>query len=75
MIEGEIFNSDSIKTMEEMQISENDVIVLELRETNASWCFYNIDMPIEDKCEGCYKTKVLKFLCPCKKVIFLIKKI
>ncbi|CAD8117954.1 unnamed protein product [Paramecium sonneborni] len=68
-----IENSSNI-AIKQLQLSENDLIVIEFQQSNKPWCIRHPSVPIEGKCENCGCICVLSYPCVCKKVAYCSEK-
>jgi ubiquitin carboxyl-terminal hydrolase 4/11 len=68
--EGDLIESSKFPILEDVGISQNDLIVIEFKEYSKPWTIKNPCVPAEGKCEGCMQMKVLEFPCICKKVSY-----
>jgi hypothetical protein len=54
--------------LEDVELSENDIIIVEAREKWKNWCATKTGMPKSAKCEGCTNFSDDVIQCVCKKV-------
>ncbi|CDW85002.1 ubiquitin carboxyl-terminal hydrolase family [Stylonychia lemnae] len=78
---GQQFDSFLNKTYSELDKSNNsinsnyDLIIVEVPNQNNKYMFrYNKNPGSFGKCENCYQTRMLKVVCPCKKVSYCDEK-
>ena len=69
-LDGDLINVENEQILEELGISDLDLIVIEFKEENKVWTIKNDAVQGEGKCEGCFQTRVLEFPCVCKKVAY-----
>lgn len=73
-LNGELLNSESKQTFEELGITLDELIIIEFKESNKMWTIKNQAVQVEGKCEGCYSVRVLEYPCICKKVSYCSEK-
>ncbi|CAD8206908.1 unnamed protein product [Paramecium pentaurelia] len=68
-----IENSPDI-TLQSLNLTDNDLIVIEFQQCYKPWCIRHPSVPVEGKCEGCGSISELHFHCICKKVSYCSEK-
>ena len=46
------------------------LVVIEMRETNEKWLFFNLKHKLEAPCSYCKKSSLLDFVCSCKHAVY-----
>ncbi|CAD8192576.1 unnamed protein product [Paramecium octaurelia] len=64
-----IENSSDI-TLKSLNLTDNDLVVIEFQQSFKPWCIRHPSVPIEGKCESCGSISELHFPCKCKKVAY-----
>ncbi|CAD8095772.1 unnamed protein product [Paramecium primaurelia] len=64
-----IENSQDI-TLKSLNLTDNDLVVIEFQQSFKPWCIRHPSVPVEGKCEGCGSISELPFPCICKKVAY-----
>ncbi|CAD8200152.1 unnamed protein product [Paramecium octaurelia] len=64
-----IENSPDI-TLKSLNLTQNDLVVIEFQQHYKPWCIRHPSVPVEGKCEGCGSISELHFPCKCKKVAY-----
>ncbi|CAD8091291.1 unnamed protein product [Paramecium sonneborni] len=67
---GELLTHQQYENIEDIGVSENNIIIFEFKDEYKPWCIRNKAVQIEGKCENCQFFKVLSFPCICKKVSY-----
>lgn len=66
-------HEDENLTLENLEMLPNDYLLMEIREKDTNWIYFNDDIPLVSNCDYCSRNTKLIVKCLCNKVILLFK--
>ena len=67
-LKGEFLENDPYIKIGKMNLNSSDLIILEFKEKDKNFCFYNDQFQLPYKCDNCQKFTEIKYICGCQNV-------
>lgn len=67
-LEGDLQDEDAY--IRDIDFLPDVLVVLEMREMNEKWLFFNLKHKLEAPCSYCKKVSLLNFVCSCKHAVY-----